>query len=334
MILIWLAALVVLLDQLTKNIVVAVMAEGQSIPIIPNIFHLTYILNPGAAFGMFAHNRTFFICVALLVLIIVWWFRKEILAEPLCVRAGTALFIGGAVGNLIDRAENGMVVDFFDFRIWPIFNVADYGWVMSAEEAIVQLMQGVTISGMHKGETKLTIPNQVVREQLFAYILDTYHENDLTFDSYEKRKLASGLAYDGKWKPYFEYIAGCLHRYASQRDKQKGEYFVHGFTLAMTAQNPFYRPVSEKDSQEGYVNLFLHPLLDIYKDMSHSYIIELKYAKGKDSSERIEQLRRQAIEQAERYASSESVQKAIGPTMLHKIIIVYRGMEMVVCEEL
>ena len=192
----------------------------------------------------------------------------------------------------------------------------------------------LTISGMHKGETKLTIPNQVVREQLFAYILDTYHENDLTFDSYEKRKLVSGLAYDGKWKPYFEYIAGCLHRYASQQDKQKGEYFVHGFTLAITAQNPFYRPVSEKDSQEGYVNLFLHPLLDIYKDMSHSYIIELKYAKGKDSSERIEQLRRQAIEQAERYASSESVQKAISPTMLHKIIIVYRGMEMVVCEEL
>ena len=107
MILIWLAALVVLLDQLTKNIVVAMMAEGQSIPIIPNIFHLTYILNPGAAFGMFAHNRTFFICVALLVLVIVWWFRKEILAEPLCVRAGTALFIGGAVGNLIDRAECG-----------------------------------------------------------------------------------------------------------------------------------------------------------------------------------------------------------------------------------
>ena len=60
-------------------------------------------------------TELFFICVALLVLVIVWWFRKEILAEPLCVRAGTALFIGGAVGNLIDRAENGMVVDFFDF---------------------------------------------------------------------------------------------------------------------------------------------------------------------------------------------------------------------------
>ena len=100
----------------------------------------------------------------------------------------------------------------------------------------------LTISGMHKGETKLTIPNQVVCEQLLAYILDTYHENDLTFDSYEKRKLVSGLAYDGKWKPYFEYIAGCLHRYASQWDKQKGEYFVHGFTLAITAQNCCFLP--------------------------------------------------------------------------------------------
>ena len=141
MILIWLAALVVLLDQLTKNIVVAMMAEGQSIPIIPNIFHLTYILNPGAAFGMFAHNRTFFICVALLVLVIVWWFRKEILAEPLCVRAGTALFIGGAVGNLIDRAENGMVVDFFDFRIWPIFNVADIAICVGVGFIIWNLIQ-------------------------------------------------------------------------------------------------------------------------------------------------------------------------------------------------
>ena len=58
MILIWLAALVVLLDQLTKNIVVAMMAEGQSIPIIPNIFHLTYILNPGAAKISFLNHQT------------------------------------------------------------------------------------------------------------------------------------------------------------------------------------------------------------------------------------------------------------------------------------
>lgn len=192
----------------------------------------------------------------------------------------------------------------------------------------------LTISGSKEGETLLTIPNQVVREQLYSYLLDTYNEANLRFDNWEKGKLASALAYRGDWKSYFGYIAECLHRYSSQRDKQKGEAYVHGFTLAMTAQNRFYRPVSEQDNQEGYADIFMYPLLDIYKDMLHSYIIELKYAKGKDSDEKVEQLRQEAIAQANRYASSETVQKAIGTTALHKIIVVYRGMEMVVCEEI
>ena len=191
----------------------------------------------------------------------------------------------------------------------------------------------LTISGTLEGETKLTIPNQVVREQLYSYLLDTYNEADLRFDNWEKGELASAMAYDGDWKAYFNYIAECLHRYSSQRDKQKGEAYVHGFTLAMTAQNRFYRPISEQENQEGYADIFMFPLLDIYKDMLHSYIIELKYAKGKDSDEKVEQLRQEAITQANRYAASETVQKAIGTTTLHKIIVVYQGMKMVVCEE-
>ena len=191
----------------------------------------------------------------------------------------------------------------------------------------------LTISGTLEGETKLTIPNQVVREQLYSYLLDTYNEADLRFDNWEKGKLASAMAYRGDWKAYFDYIAECLHRYSSQRDKQKGEAYVHGFTLAMTAQNRFYRPISEQENQEGYADIFMLPLLDIYKDMLHSYIIELKYAKGKDSNEKVEQLRQEAITQANRYAASETVQKAIGTTTLHKIIVVYQGMKMVVCEE-
>lgn len=192
----------------------------------------------------------------------------------------------------------------------------------------------LTISGTLEGETKLTIPNQVVREQLYSYLLDTYNEADLRFDNWEKGKLASAMAYRGDWKAYFNYIAECLHRYSSQRDKQKGEAYVHGFTLAMTAQNRFYRPISEQENQEGYADIFMFPLLDIYKDMLHSYIIELKYAKGKDSNEKVEQLRQEAIAQANRYATSETVQKAIGTTTLHKIVVVYQGMKMVVCEEI
>ena len=116
---------VVILDQFSKYIVVENMALGESIPIIEEVFHLTYILNPGAAFGMFAHNRLFFIAIAVIVIGIIIWVLREILASPWEVKAGCGLFLGGAIGNLIDRARQGLVIDFFDFRIWPVFNIAD-----------------------------------------------------------------------------------------------------------------------------------------------------------------------------------------------------------------
>ena len=191
----------------------------------------------------------------------------------------------------------------------------------------------LTVSGTFEGKTKLIIPNQVVREQLYTYLLNTYNEADLSFSNHEKDELSSALAYDGAWQSYFNYIADCLKRYASQRDKQKGESFVHGFTLAMTAQNRFYRPISEADTQSGYVDIFLSPMLEIYPDMSHSYIIELKYAKYKDPESRVEELRAEAIAQTNRYADTDRVKNAIGTTQLHKIVVVYKGMEMRVCEE-
>ena len=192
----------------------------------------------------------------------------------------------------------------------------------------------LSIDGTMDGATKLIIPNQVVREQLYKYLLETYDQEHLSQEDYIRSELSRQLAYYGDWQSYFGYIAECLQRYASQRDKQKGESFVHGFTLAMTALNRFYRPVSEQECQQGYVDLYLRPELEIYKDMRHSYIVEFKYAKGKDTDERVEQLRQEAIAQANSYAGTERVKSSVGHTALHKIVIVYRGMEMVVCEEI
>ncbi len=73
-----------------------------------------------------------------------------------------------------------------------------------------------------------------------------------------------------------------------------------------------------------YVNIFLCPLLDIYADMQHSYIVELKYARYKDLENCVEELHREAVEQANRYADTETVKKAIGNTQLHKIVVVYK----------
>ena len=191
----------------------------------------------------------------------------------------------------------------------------------------------LTIDGMKEGNVKLSIPNQVVREQLYGYLLSTYQENGLSVPSMELRRQYQAMAFRGVWQDFFQYIADSIRTYSSQRDKQKGEYYVHGFTLAMTAQNPFYRPVSELDNQEGYADIFLLPLLEIYEDMQHSYIVELKYAKSGDSAERVEELRQKGIAQANRYADTEVVRRHVGHTQLHKLVVVFRGVEMAVCEE-
>ena len=192
----------------------------------------------------------------------------------------------------------------------------------------------VTIDGTYKGETKFIIPNEVVRDQMYTYLLDTYKENDLVYDRYSKGKLESKLAYDGQFKLYFEYIADCLKKYSSQRDKQKGEAFVHGFTLAMTSQNKFYRPISELDNDGGYADIFLSPLCDIYKDMVDSYIIELKYYKSQTTDEQVKKLFEEASAQISRYADSDMVREAVKTTKLHKLVVIYRGAEMVACEEI
>ena len=125
MILLWGSLLVVFLDRITKMAVVSKMTEGDSIPVFENIFHVTDVLNPGAAFGMLPHNRMFFLAIGVAAVIAIWWMRKDILAEGWRTRVGTALFLGGTLGNLWDRVQTGLVIDFFDFRIWPVFNVAD-----------------------------------------------------------------------------------------------------------------------------------------------------------------------------------------------------------------
>ena len=120
-----LALLVVLVDQATKHFVVQHFAVGESVPVLENIFHWTFILNRGAAFGMLEGSRWLFVVIALAVIGGVLYLRKEIEQSGVLACMGAALFTGGAVGNLIDRTLHSVVIDFFDFRIWPIFNVAD-----------------------------------------------------------------------------------------------------------------------------------------------------------------------------------------------------------------
>ncbi len=125
MALIGLSTLVIVIDQATKYWIQSRMAYGESSPVIREIFHITYILNPGAAFGILENKTWFFIAVALVLLAGVAYLYPRMPANQPVVKLGAGLLVGGAIGNLIDRVRIGYVIDFFDFRIWPIFNVAD-----------------------------------------------------------------------------------------------------------------------------------------------------------------------------------------------------------------
>lgn len=119
------AGIIVLCDQITKLMVRMIMAPGQTIPLIPKVFHLTYVQNPGAAFGMLAYRTDFFIMITIIVILFILLFFHRVGAGQKLLRIGLALQLGGAIGNLIDRLHFGHVTDFFDLLIWPVFNIAD-----------------------------------------------------------------------------------------------------------------------------------------------------------------------------------------------------------------
>ena len=119
-------------DQLLKKLFSGTMQLGESIPVLPGIFHLTYIQNPGAAFGLFENQTLFFIAIAAFLLAFLAFAYKELAAQGVWVRFGMSLLAGGAVGNLLDRVRLGAVIDYLDFRIWPIFNLADIGICLGA----------------------------------------------------------------------------------------------------------------------------------------------------------------------------------------------------------
>lgn len=192
----------------------------------------------------------------------------------------------------------------------------------------------LTVDGTFLNKLIFKIPNQVVREQMFDYLVRTYDEVDLRLDYYKKDELGVDMALNGNWRPYFQAIAEAIMNYSSQRDKIKGEYYVHGFTFAMTLQNPLYLPVSENDTAAGYSDVYLQPRLDNFPELQHSYIVEFKYVKSSEPDSEVEAKRAAAIEQINNYARTPQVLETIGHTTLHKIVQVYKGFELKVLEEI
>lgn len=179
-----LSLIIFILDQLSKTIIVRTINPGDSFPIVNNIFHITLVFNPGAAFGIFTRGPLLFIVVSIFIVafIIISSIRhstfldrsvgsivslvqtilhshackntspssvkdrqkhfREVHAAFLAVYSlPLSIILGGALGNLVDRLRFGFVVDFLDFRIWPVFNIADSAITIGAILLIWQIFK-------------------------------------------------------------------------------------------------------------------------------------------------------------------------------------------------
>lgn len=137
---------VLILDQVTKYLARIFLQPVYSVPILGDFFRLTYVENPGIAFGLRIENKVFFTVLSIIAVIVIFYYLF-LLKQHTVLRFAFALILGGAFGNLIDRFLFGRVVDFLDFEFfdihistfsflfidfsgfhmyrWPVFNVAD-----------------------------------------------------------------------------------------------------------------------------------------------------------------------------------------------------------------
>ena len=150
----WLSLVVVVLDQITKWVIVFQLEHGEVVPVFPT-FNLTHVYNPGAAWSFLANaggwQRWFFSAVAAVVsVVLVGWLRK-IPRTDWWMAMAVSLILGGALGNVIDRVMLGHVIDFLDFywppadswsaSHFPAFNVADCGITVGAAMLIIDMIR-------------------------------------------------------------------------------------------------------------------------------------------------------------------------------------------------
>ena len=199
----------------------------------------------------------------------------------------------------------------------------------------------LTIGGLDEEENIpiLTIPNEMAKRLYYDYIKDTYRETGvISLDMFKYNELTRDMAYRGNWRELIEYIAGRMEASLSLRDLMTSEKAHQVFWNVYLGLSDLYIVYSEKELGKGYADLVMEPFLAQYPQIKYSYLIEIKYlpppvTKKVLSPTKLKTARKEAEEQLRQYSLDEKFQKAIGQTMLKKVVLIFSGTQLVYHDE-
>jgi hypothetical protein len=192
----------------------------------------------------------------------------------------------------------------------------------------------LTIKAKKHGRYHLKIPNLTILNLMYGYIRSGFEDaNIFKIDLWELSDLITQMAFQGDWKPFFEFLAEQIEKQTAIRDYLNGEKVIQGFLLAYLNVADFYITQSESEMNKGYSDIYMEPFLSKYPDLEYSYLIELKYlTRSEYCEDKLQEKIKDAQEQLDQYAASDRVKCSIGSTKLIRIILVYKGWELDYCE--
>ncbi|ETR72558.1 MAG: AAA-ATPase [Candidatus Magnetoglobus multicellularis str. Araruama] len=238
--------------------------------------------------------------------------------------------LNGNFSRLKDLIENQEIVsDIVDS--FPVEQLID-------QENFISLLYYfglLTIHNSEDGVYLLKIPNITIQKLMYGYIRSGFEDvNVFKIDMWLLQKNIRDMAFRGNWKPFFQFLSEQIDKQTAIRDYLNGEKVIQGFLLAYLNVVDYYITQSESEMNKGYSDIYMEPFMSKYPDLRYSYLIELKYIARGEYSEEVQQEKIQdAQEQLDQYVKSDRIQKSIASTKLIKIILVYKGWELIYCEE-
>ncbi|MCP4146806.1 MAG: AAA family ATPase [bacterium] len=190
----------------------------------------------------------------------------------------------------------------------------------------------LSIDGVEKDKLRLTIPNETIKRLYYDYIEEAYSETGVfSLDLSLYADLMTNMAYDGKWKPLFNYISGRMSDSLSLRDLISGEKSIQAFLNVYLGLSDLYIIHPEKELNKGYANIVMEPFLARYDGISYSYLLEIKYTKSGAKAEDIpvKKLITAAEKQLESYGIDKKFRKNIKKTTLIKLVLVFSGHKLI-----